>query len=563
MKADQPWLKFYDPHVPASLEDPAVTLPVALEATARRYPDLPAIIFKGRRISYRVHNERVDRFAAALQSLGVRKGDRVAVHLPNCPQFVTAYYAALRAGAIVVPCNPIYTARELEYQLIDSGAAVIVTLSSTYPIVRSIRPRTHVRHVVVAHIKAYFPLHLWLLFTVFVERKAGHRVDFSKDEATHAFPRLLAQARARPDPVPLGLEDTAVLMYTGGTTGISKGAELTHRNIAVNARQVLAWVQAREGKERMLAALPLFHSYGMTCCMNAGALQAGTSILVPNPRDLDDILKTIHRFRPTFYPGVPAMYAALNNHPKVTKYNLRSLKVCNSGAAPLPPEVQERFQALTGARLIEGYGLSEASPVTHANPAYGECRIGTIGLPYPDTEVKIVDVETGEQELGPDQVGELCVRGPQVMRGYWNHPAETEAVLRPDRRGGGPWLYTGDLALMDRDGYFRIVDRKKDMILGAGGYNVYPREIEDVLYAHPKVLEACAFGVLEPEKGEQVKALVVRKPGATVTEEELIAHCRANLAPYKVPRWIEFRSELPKTLVGKILRRALRDEAFR
>jgi long-chain acyl-CoA synthetase len=322
----------------------------------------------------------------------------------------------------------------------------------------------------------------------------------------------------------------------------------------------LNWVNAVEGRESMLAALPLFHSYGMTCCMNPGALQAGTAILVPDPRDMKDVLQSIDRYRPTFYPGVPAMYAAINNHPRVGKYNLRSLKVCNSGAAPLPVEVQERFQEITGARLIEGYGLSETSPVTHANPAFGRNRLGTIGIPYPDTEARIVDADTGERVLGPNEVGELCIRGPQVMRGYWNHPEETAKVLRPDPSGGGPWLCTGDLAMMEPDGYFRIVDRKKDMILGAGGYNIYPREIEDVLYAHPKVREATAFGVLVPERGEEVKALVVLKDGETATAEEIIAYCKQNLAPYKVPRSVGFRKELPKTLVGKVLRRALREE---
>ncbi len=558
---EKPWHKCYEAHVPASLEYPQVPLPTALEMTARRFPDFPAIIFKGRRISYRQHNDGVDRFAAALQGLGVKKGDRVAVHLPNCPQFITAYYAALRIGAIVVPCNPIYTARELEHQLNDSGSSVIVTLSSTYPIIRQIRPKTSLRHVIVAQIKTYFPPHLSLLFTLLIEKKAGHKVDISGDEDTSWFTDLLASAPAKPTPIEVSLDDSAVLMYTGGTTGVSKGAELTHRNILVNAHQVQVWVNAREATDSTLAAIPLFHSYGMSCCMNPGALMAGTAILIPDPRDLEDILKSINRYHPSFYPGVPAMYAAIANHPNVGRYNLRSLRVCNSGAAPLPPDVQERFQALSGARLIEGYGLSEASPVTHANPAYGECRIGTIGIPYPDTEVKIVDADAGDQILGPCEVGELCIRGPQVMKGYWNHPDETAAVLRPDPKGGGPWLYTGDLATMDEDGYFRIVDRKKDMILGAGGYNIYPREIEDVLYAHPKVLEACAFGVLVPEKGEQVKAFVVLKQGETATEEEMIAYCRQNLAPYKVPKSVIFRKELPKTLVGKILRRALREEA--
>jgi long-chain acyl-CoA synthetase len=291
--------------------------------------------------------------------------------------------------------------------------------------------------------------------------------------------------------------------------------------------------------------------------MNPGAIKAGTAILVPDPRDIEDIMKSIAKHRPTFFPGVPAMYVAVNNHPKATQYDLSSLKACNSGAAPLPLEVQQRFQTLTGARLVEGYGLSEASPVTHGNPAYGESRIGTIGLPWPDTEVKIVDAESGDKVLGVGGVGELCIRGPQVMKGYWNLPTETANALRPDPEGGDPWLFTGDLAVMDKDGYFQIVDRKKDMILGAGGYNIYPREIEDVLYEHPKVLEAGAVGVPEPDKGERVKVYIALKPGETATEQEIIDFCRDNLAPYKVPKFVEFRPELPKTLVGKILRREL------
>ena len=561
MSQDRPWLTSYESHVPPSLDYPNTTLPAALEATARGAPEVAAILFKGKRINYRQHNQNVDRFAAALQKLGVRKGDRVAVHLPNCPQFMIAYYAVLRIGAIVVPCNPIYTPRELEHQLRDSGALVIVTLSSKYAEVRSFRERTDVRHVIVAQIKTYFPPLLRLLFALLLEKKGGHRADLTGDAHASWFTEVMASAPEKPAPVDVRPEDTAVLMYTGGTTGVSKGAELTHRNILVNAYQVVKWVNAIAGQESMLTALPLFHSYGMTCCMNPGALQAGTAVLVPDPRDIKDILKTIHRDRPTIYPGVPAMYAAINNHPDAARYDLRSLKVCNSGAAPLPVDVQERFQQLTGARLIEGYGLSETSPVTHVNPAYGNNRLGTIGLPVSDTEARIVDGDTGERILGPGEVGELCLRGPQVMKGYWNRPDETAKVMRTYPDGGGPWLLTGDLALMEPDGYFRIVDRKKDMILGAGGYNIYPREIDDVLFAHPKIREAAAFGVLVPERGEEVKAFVVLKDGETATAEEIIAYCRQNLAPYKVPRSVEFRGELPKTLVGKILRRALREES--
>jgi len=562
MFKEKPWLKFYEPHVPEHIDYPQITLPAALEETTRRHPDHPALIFKGRTITYREYNEAVDRFAAALQGLGVEKGDRVAVHLPNCPQFPIAYTAVLRIGAIAVPCNPIYTAREMRHQLNDSGSSVIVTLSSLYPTIKQICAETQLRHIIVARIKTYFPPLLKLLFTLLLEKKTGHKVDIGDADIGRGvqcywFADLLKAAPAKPQPVEVTWDDTAVLMYTGGTTGVSKGAELTHKNILVNAYQVVTWVNLGEAEEITLTTLPLFHSYGMTCCMNPGALKANTGVLIPDPRDMDDILKSIDKYRPTLYPGVPAMYVAINNHPDVGKYDLSSIKLCNSGAAPLPVEVQQRFHELTGARLIEGYGLSEASPVTHGNPAWGEDRIGTIGLPWPDTEAKIVDPVTGDKVLDVGEVGELCIRGPQVMKGYWNRPDETADALRPDPDGGGPWLYTGDLAVMDEDGYFKIVDRKKDMILGAGGYNIYPREIEDVLYTHPKVLEAAAVGVPVEGKGERVKIYVVLKPGETATEEEIIASCRQNLAPYKVPKFVEFRETLPKTLVGKVLRRAL------
>jgi long-chain acyl-CoA synthetase len=560
MFEEKPWLKFYEPHVPEHIDYPQTTLPAALDQTARENPDHPMLIFKDNTLTYREVNEAVDRCAAALQGLGVGPGDRVAIHLLNCPQFPIAYFATLRIGGIVVPCNPVYTAREMKHQLRDSGAEVIVTLSAMYPLIKQIRADTRLRHVVVAKLKTYFPPLTRLLFTLLLEKKMGHRVGIAGEANTHWFSDLLAQAPAKPQPVELDRDDTAVLMYTGGTTGISKGAQLTHWNILVNAYQVLVWVNAGKRELSVLTALPLYHSYGMTCCMNTGALMPGTAILVPDPRDLDDILKTIQKHRPTLYPGVPAMYVAINNHPEASRYDLTSLEACNSGAAPLPVEVQQRFHELTGARLVEGYGLSEASPVTHANPTFGEDRTGTIGLPYPDTEAKIMDVATGEQVLGVGEEGELCVRGPQVMQGYWNMPTETLNTLRPDPEGGAPWLYTGDIATMDADGYFRIVDRKKDMILGAGGYNIYPREIEEVLYEHPKVLEAAAAGVPVEGKGERIKAYVVLRPGETATAEEIIAFCREHLAPYKVPKFVEFRDELPKTLVGKVLRRALVQE---
>ena len=551
---EKPWLKFYELHVPEHIDYPKITMPVALEQTARKYPDHTALIFKGTKITYREYNEAVDRFAAALQGLGVKKGDRVAVHLLNCPQFPIAYYAILRIGGIVVPCNPVYTAREIRHQLNDSGAEVVVTLSLMYPLIKQIRAETNLRHVIVANIKTYLPPVLRFLFTLVKEKKGGHRVDISGDTNTYWFTELLAKGPAKPQPVEVTWDDTAVLMYTGGTTGVSKGAQLTHQNILVNAYQCKVWINAGEAEDVSLTALPLYHSFAMTTCMNMDTLIGAAMLLIPDPRDLEDVLKNITKHKPTFYPGVPAMYVAINNYPDLSKYDVSSIKACVSGAAGLPVEVQKRFQELTGARLVEGYGLSEASPVTHANPIWGDNRVGTIGVPWPDTEAKIVDVETGEKVLGVGEEGELCIRGPQVMKGYWNMPQETAHTLRDG------WLYTGDIAVMDQDGYFKIVDRKKDMILGAGGFNIYPREIEDVLYEHPKVKEVAAVGIPVEEKGERVKVYVVLKEGETATEQEIIEFCRQNLAPYKVPKFVEFRTELPKTMVGKILRRALLEE---
>ena len=557
---EKPWLTSYEPHVPEHVDYPEISMPAALEATARKYPDLTALIFKDTKIAFRDYNAAVDRLAAALQGLGVKKGDRVAIHLPNCPQFPISYYAVLRIGGIVVPCNPIYTPREVRHQLRDSGAEVILTLSAMYPVVKQVRAETDLRHVIVAKIKTYFPPFLRLLFTLLLEKKSGHKVDISGDADTSWFQDILAGAPAKPQSVEVSWDDVAVLMYTGGTTGVSKGAQLTHKNILANAEQCRVWLNAEQAQEVTITALPLYHSYAMTTCMNMGTLAAGALLLIPDPRDLEDVLKSITKHRPTLYPGVPAMYVAINNYPDLDKHDVSSIKACISGAAGLPMEVQQRFQRLTGARLVEGYGLSEASPVTHANPIFGDNRVGTIGVPWPDTEVKIMDADTGERELGGGEEGELCVRGPQVMRGYWQMPTETANTLRSHDDGGGPWLHTGDIARMDQDGYFQIVDRKKDMILGAGGYNIYPREVEDVLYEHPKVVEAAAVGIPVPDKGERVKAYVVLQEGESATEEEIIAFCRENLAPYKVPKFVEFRDDLPKSMVGKILRRVLLEE---
>jgi long-chain acyl-CoA synthetase len=559
---EKPWLEFYEPHVPEHIDYPDMVLGEMLRQTAKKHPQRTAIIFKGARLHYAELDRAVDLFAAALQELGVKPGDRVAIQLPNCPQFVIAYYATLRIGGIVVPCNPLYQAHEMIHQLNDSGAEVIVTLSSLYSLIHSIRPQTPLRHVIVAKIKTYFPPHLRLLFSLLLEKKQGHHADLSGHANSHWFEHFLDTSRARPQPVNVRPEDTAVLMYTGGTTGVSKGAELTHRNIFVNTYQCKAWLSAHEAEEIDVAQLPLFHSFAMTTVMNLSVLLAGTMLLIPDPRDLDDVVKTIAKYKPTLYPGVPAIYNSINNYPNIGRYKLNSIKICVSGASGLPVEVHRRFEQLTGARLVEGYGLSEASPVTHANPIFGQNRIGTIGLPWPDTEVKIVDAETGLYRMGVGEEGELCIRGPQVMKGYWNMPEESANTLRTDPNDPDPrpWLHTGDIAVMDHEGYFRIVDRKKDMIITGGGYKIFPREIEEVLYQHPKVLEAAATGIPLEGKGERVKAFVVLKLGQMATSEEIIEFCRQNLAAYKVPKFVEFREAIPKSALGKPLRRQLRAE---
>jgi len=564
---DRPWFNHYEAGTPAQVEIPDYPITQDLVRNATAYPDHTALIFGNvveplgdllldRKISYRKLLDLTFRFAAALHRLGVRKGDRVAIHLPNCPQFVIAYYATLMAGGIVVPSNPEYVARELKYQLHDSGAETIVTLSLTYPIVKQIRPETPLRRVIVTNVKEYFPGLLKALFTVFKEKKEGHRQDISGDADTYWFQDILNRAPERPTLAEIDMGDTAVFMYTGGTTGTIKGAQLTHRNIQANAVQIRAWFPSLyEGEEMILAALPFFHSYGMTTCMNLGIRTRTTLLLIVDPRALTHVLKSIDRHGPSVYPGVPAFYSAINHSRDIQRYDLSAIKFCICGAAPLPAPVQRRFEEITGGRLVEGYGLSEAAPVTHVNPVYGENRVGTIGLPLPGTDAKIVDLKTGTRDLPTGEIGELVVRGPQVMKGYWRMLAETTHVLRDG------WLYTGDVATVDPDGYFQIVDRKKDVIISAGGRNIYPSEIEKLLCQHPKVKDCAAIGIpAGVEKGERVKVLVVPWEGESTTVHEIIEFCRQNLAPYKIPKFVEFRDELPVTMVGKVLRRALTEE---
>jgi len=551
---EHPWLRFYDDGVPSSLDIPAIGLADLLAQTANQFPNHTALIFFNRTMTYRQLDEQTTRFAAALQGLGVQPGDRVLLLLPNTPQFIIGYYGALRVGARLVPTNPQYVERELEHQIRDSGAETVVTLSLFYNRVAAVRHKAGVKRVIVANIKEYFPPLLRILFTLLKEKKEGHRVATSGQPETYWFQDLLARYRdVSPTPITVDPDDVAVLTYTGGTTGIPKGAMLTHRNLVANTLQTASWLgDVSEGSEVIMGALPFFHCYGMTTVLNLAIQCAGAMILIPNPRDLKAVLGSIVKHHPTLFPGVPTLYVAINNYPDIKKYDLSSIRSCISGSAPLPLEVQEQFERLTGAKLIEGYGLTEASPVTHANPLRGQRKAGTIGIPFPNTDAKIVDSDTRE-ELPQGEVGELVVHGPQVMKGYWERADETANVLQDG------WLYTGDIASMDEDGYFRILDRKKDLII-ASGFNVYPREVEEVLYENEKILEAAVAGVPDPYRGETVKAFIVLREGEQATEEEIIAFCRARLAPYKCPRSVVFRPSLPKTTIGKVLRRILVDE---
>lgn len=552
-RIERPWLARYPKGVPPNLDYPDVPLQAYLDWAAEKYPDTIATIFMGGKLTYRKLKELADRFARGLVDLGLKPGDRVALMLPNCPQFVIAFFGTLKAGCVVTAVNPLYMERELEFQLLDCQAKAIVALDLVYRRVAKVRPATALKHVIVTRISDYLPWILSKLYPLKAKREKTW-VEIPPSDNVLWFKSLLARSAPIPPKVEAPpADDVALLQYTGGTTGLSKGAMLTHRNLLANALQVKSWlVEVHEGKERMLSVLPFFHVYGMTVDMNMSVVSASTMILQPR-FIIADVLKAIDHLKPTLFPGAPTMYVGVINHPDVKKYNLSSITACISGSAPLPVEVQQRFEAMTGAKLVEGYGLTEASPVTHCNPIWEERRAGSIGLPFPDTDCCVMDLETGTRVLPPGEVGELVVRGPQVMKGYWQRPEENAVALRDG------WLYTGDLAKMDEDGYFYIVDRIKDMII-SGGYNIYPRDVEEVLYEHPKVKEAAIIGVPDEYRGEAVKAFVVLKDGEKATEQEIIDFCRAKMAKYKAPREVEFRSELPKTIVGKVLRRRLAEE---
>ena len=549
----KPWVAHYEPGVLPALDCLALPLHGLLEHTAARYPDRVSTIFFGAKLTYRALNEAANRFAHALLNLGLERGDRVALMLPNCPQFLIAFYGALKAGAVVTAMNPLYTPRELTYQLNDADAATLVTLSKFYPTVESVRDKTTLQRVIVTNLKEYFPMALRALFTLFKERKEGHRVSLRREVPTFWFQDVLATSPTTGAPsVTVDPSDTALLQYTGGTTGTPKGAMLRHSGLVANTLQIRAWLSDfREGAETMLLVLPLFHVFGLGACMSVMVQGAGTMILLPQFKT-HDVLHALSKHRATLFPGVPSMYVALNNSPELARVDLSSLRHCFSGAAPLPQEVQQRFEAHIGGRLVEGYGLTEANACI-ITPLRGTRKRGSIGIPIPEVEAKVVDVETGAQTLAPGEVGELVVRCPQQMQGYWRKADETAEVLRDG------WLYTGDIVHMDDEGFFYLVDRKKEIIL-SGGFNVYPRDVEEVLYLHPKVREAAVIGIADAFLGEQVKAFVVLHEGQAATADEIIAFCREYLIVYKLPKQIEFRDSLPKTLIGKVLRRVLLEE---
>ena len=549
------WLNSYDADVLKNLDYPKEALPVLLQKNIQQYGSKIATEFIGAKLTYAELWRQIQSLANALDKMGLKAGDKVAIMLPNCPQAIISYYAVLWLGGVVVMTNPMYVEREMEHQWVNSEARFLIALDHLYPKISKVIADTGIETTIYTGIKDYLPFPLNWLYPL-KARKLKLFTAVPYGEKVLSFTKLIAATPPTPPPCPASLDDLALLQYTGGTTGVAKGVMLSHRNILANVVQIAGWFpDLHWGAERFISILPFFHVFGMTVGMNFPLYTGCTAILVPK-FELEDFLKTLQKTRPTLFPGVPTIFVAIVNHPNIRSFDLSSIRFCITGSAPMPVEVLKKFEELTKSTIIEGYGLTESSPVTHCNPLKGARKAGSIGIPLPDTDCKIVDLELGVEERPFNQEGELAVRGPQVMQGYWKMPDETAATLRDG------WLYTGDIATMDEQGYTFIVDRKKDMII-AGGYNVYPREIDEVLYEHPKVLDAVAVGVPDPYRGETVKAFVVLKPGEEATEQEIISFCKSKLAAYKVPKAVEFRESLPKTIVGKILRKELRREAIK
>ena len=545
---ERTWLEHYDEGVPHTIDYPEINLYQLFRQSVERNPSGLATLFFGARMSYRSLGEKVDHFASVLAGLGVKKGDRVALILPNLPIYPIAHFGALKLGAILTPTNPLYVERELERQLVDSGAETAIILDQLYPRLTEVRANTPVKRVVVAGVKEFLPSTVGFLYGF----KNKSTLATQEEEGLYLYRDLMRRKFPPAPAAEVDPDEIAILLYTGGTTGISKAATLTHRNLVANVHQTQVWLSdVREEKEVFLCVLPFFHSYGMTTGLHLAVRSRCAMVLLPR-FELKDVVKQIRKYKATIFCGVPSMYNAINHYSGLKNSDVASIRLCISGGAGLPAEVQESFEELTGGKLVEGYGLSEASPVVLVNPIRGYRKIGTIGVPIPNTDARVIDPETHEP-LAIGQVGELDVSGPQIMSGYWNRPQETELVLRDG------WLHTGDMAVMDAEGFFSIVDRKKDLILSAG-MNIYPREVEEVLHQHPDIVEAAVIGVPSPVRGETPKAFIVTTEGSSLGKREVMQFCQDKLSRFKIPKEIEFREELPKSAVGKILKRVLKEE---
>ncbi|KAF0159993.1 MAG: long-chain acyl-CoA synthetase [Syntrophaceae bacterium] len=550
--ASKPWLKSYDKGVPEKIKYEEICMPDILDRSAAKFPDRMALNFQGYTMTYKSLKDMVDRFATCLAGMGVKKGDAVAIILPNMIPCVVAYYATLRLGAVVVLNNPTYSDRELEHQLKDSGSKILITIDLLGNRMIDLRPKTKVKQIIYTSIGDYLPFPKSILFPL-VAKKEKLAADVKPANDVYKWKDCIAKSQSNSPKAKLTFDDTAMYQYTGGTTGVSKGVILTHGNISKQVQQICAWFQRFIGTHHVnLGALPFFHIFGMSCAMNLSIFQAWGDILVPRPQP-QQLLEAIRKFKPAFGALVPTMYIGMLNHPDMKKTNMTCFKGFFSGSAPLPVEVIHDFEKMTGAVIVEGFGMTETTPVTHTNPFEGVRKIGSIGLPLPDTECRIVDMDKGEKDMSIGEPGEMIIRGPQVTKGYLNQPGETANLLR------NGWCYTGDIATMDQDGYFYIVDRKKDMII-TGGFNVYPRDVDEVYYEHPKVIQVCSIGVPDAKRGENIKLFVVLKEGETATTEELIEYGKSKLAAYKLPAEVEFRKELPKSTVGNVLRKELRAE---
>ncbi|HEY3686460.1 MAG TPA: AMP-binding protein [Streptosporangiaceae bacterium] len=554
-----PWLRFYADGVPRDITVPDEPLTHLLDDAAARFPRRTAVVFLGRAITYRHLLDLANRAAAALAEIGVRRGDRVALILPNCPQQVIAFYAVLRLGGVVVQCNPLYTAPELAYQLADSGTSTAIVLDRAYAALAEARPSTRVRQVVVTSLLPWLPRGKRLALRLPGERTAGLRAELAHpvpgDADVLDFEELLSRSSDPVAPPPIDpAHDLALLQYTGGTTGRPKGAMLTHANLMANAVQTASWdSESRAGHEITLAVLPMFHVFGLTLCLTTSVLTASTIVLLPK-FDTDLVLDAIRKWRPTIFPGVPPLYDKIIAEARDQKVDLSSIRVCVSGAMPLPRGTVEEFRRATGGHLVQGYGMTETSPVTLSNPLNGNARHVSVGLPLPGTRVRVVGEDDPFRMVGVGEAGELLIYGPQVFQGYWNQPLETAEVLN------NGWLRTGDIGVMSPDGFFTLLDRKRDVII-VDGFNVFPTEVERVINTHPAVDDSAVVGLPDGHGAEIVKAYVVPLPGAEVSSHEIIAHCAARLVGYKIPELVETRSDLPRNLLGKVLRRLLRDEA--